>query len=185
MQCLALLRPLAGTEDTIPQRVGEDPIAANGLRLVQDRLNLLAHACATGAGDLETAIAWWPLLGPPAEAPTGNAINHALVLLQNGRADAAWATMSDSAAVERSEGQHLAAALQIAVGAAIDAKRWDDVFALGSRAEAPATTRLSAGTALGSVGRKSQALGILKATCDELTGEPKRICTNNVKVFSQ
>lgn len=183
--CLSILRPLTGTEDSIPQRLGEDRAAANALLPLQARLNGLAHNCATGAQDLDAAIALWPLLGPPAEVPSGNAINHALLLLQAGRADAAWTALSESGALDRSEGQHLAAALQVAVGAAVDTKRWDDVAALASRPDTPPTTRLSAGTSLGAAGRKADAVRILKTTCRELAGEAKGICTNNLAAFSQ
>ena len=183
--CLSVLRPLAGTEDSIPQRVGEDRAAANALLPLQPRLNLLAHSCAAGARDLEAAIAFWALLGPPVDAPSGNVINHALLLLQSGRAEAAWTTFSESSVLDRAEGQHLAAALQVAIGAATDTERWDDVLALATHPEAPPTTRLSAGTALGAAGRRADAVRILKATCSELAGETRALCTNNLRAFSQ
>ena len=108
-----------------------------------------------------------------------------MLLLERGRPKEAWTTLARSDAIARSQDQHLAAALQIAVAAAIDTERWDELKALCERPETPATARLSGATALGSSGRKSTAVSILKATCGELSGEAKEVCTHNLKTFAQ
>ncbi len=178
--CLAVSRPLVGSGDSVVERA---PDAPEELASLQGRINAVAHGCAALAGDLDAALLWWPLLGAPAEAPAPNAINHALLLLQRGRAEDAWTALNEAQAIDRVEGTNRAAAVQIAVGAAIDTKRWDDVEALCQRPEAPPTTRLSGATALGGAGRKRAAVAILEGTCGELSGEARGVCTNNLRAF--
>jgi tetratricopeptide (TPR) repeat protein len=185
VECSDVLAPLVGTEDTIAARAGDDRATQNDLRALQAQTNLLGHACALTAGNVDAAVELWSLLGDPEAVQEWNVLNHALLLLQAERSAESWATLESTKILERGGVQNVALSLQIAIGASIGLKEWTRTVALSERPDTPDSTRLMAGTELGTAGQKKLALSILQPLCANLKGEQKAICSNNVKVFSQ